>query len=105
MIKKGLSLQTVLKNLFAVFMTQGAQIVGGRLIDKIVEPVGVKQGGDAASDHGRRERGVVVRKVVARDLNVDALVDVAEILVGEGLAVILGVTGDEHLSARAVAND
>ena len=88
-----------------IFYKQFLQIVWRCLVHKVVEPVCVEERCVAAPYHRRGERRVVVREVVERDLGVDSLVLVAVILVGKRFAVVLGVTGDEHLSAGLVTDD
>ena len=62
----------------------------------VIQPVGVEQlGGRAPADQGGL-LGVVVGEVVVGDVDVDALVHIPEILVGQGLWVVLRVAGDEE---------
>jgi hypothetical protein len=51
----------------------------------------------AAPGDERGARGIVVGEIVLRHMGVDALVHVAEVLVFQGVGVVLGVARDENL--------
>ena len=72
------------------------QIVGRSLIDVVIEPVGIEELGGGAPAHQRGLGGIVVGEVVVGDVDVDALVHIPEVLVGQGVGVVLGVAGDEE---------
>ena len=63
----------------------------------MVEPIGIKQLAMGAPGDDRRLHRVVVGKVMAWDMGVHALAQVAEILGFEGIGVILAVPHDEDL--------
>ncbi len=75
------------------------QLVRRLLIDVVVEPIGEEQMAVRPPTLCRSLLGVVIREVVARDFNRKTLVEIAEILVFESIAVILRVAHDKDLTA------
>ena len=72
-------------------------VVRGGLVDKVVEPVHVQEIGVGSPGDDRLLRRIVIREVVLGDIGVDALLQIAEILVFQRVRVVLGVAGDEDL--------
>ena len=72
------------------------QVVGSGLVDIIIEPVGIEElgGGTPADDRGAG--GVVLSEVVFRYGDIQPLVDIPEIFIGQGVRVILRVSGDKE---------
>ena len=65
------------------------------MVDVVVEPVGVEKVGGAPPLGLDREGWVVVRKVVFRYVDIQALADVAAVFVGKGVAVVFEVASHE----------
>ena len=80
-------------------MVQGSEVVGGGLVDVVVEPVGIDEltGGAPADDGGLV--GVVVGEVVAGGLDVQAALHVPPVFPGQGVPVIFQVAQEEELAA------
>ena len=78
-------------------ITEGVQIIGGFLIDIVVQPVGKKEIGVAPPPDHRLPGGVVPGIVVGRHGDGQPLVPVPPVFVRQGVAVILRVSGDEYL--------
>ena len=73
--------------------------VGSRLIDIVVEPIAEEEVGmSAPADYGSAS-GVVIWEIAFGDTDGETLVDVAEILILESVAVILRMPHDEDLTA------
>ena len=68
------------------------------LINIVIEPVGIKQLAGASPTNNWGAGGIVVREVVIGDMDRKALVLVPKIFPGEGVRIILRVTGDEELA-------
>ena len=80
------------------------QVVGGRLVNIVVEPVGVQEVGVGAPVDDGGLGVVVVGEIVGGDLWVNACGFVAQVFFLEGVAVVFGMAGDEDLSS-AVGDD
>lgn len=89
-------------DVFLFSLCYGAQIVRCRLIYEIVKPVGEKEICVSAPGDLRRFFGVVVGKIVFRDLYRLALLEVTEILALKCVGIVLAVSCDKDLSALFV---
>lgn len=83
----------------------GIDIVGSSLVNEVVKPVGEEQVCMAAPEIQRLAGGIIAGEIVVRDINGQAAQGVAEILAGEGVGVVLGVTGDIKLTRVFVSDD
>ena len=72
-----------------------AGIVGGGLVDVVVEPVGVQQLPGAAPVDDGGQAGVAAGEVVGGQVGVKPPLHVPEILLGQGVVVVLRVGEDE----------
>lgn len=80
-------------------LVEGIQIVGGGLVDIVVEPVGVDQlAGGAPPDDGRLG-GVITREIVQGDMNVLSLLYIPLVFQGQGVPVIFQMAQEEELPA------
>ena len=73
-----------------------ADIVRRGLIHVIVQPVGIEQLGSGAPAYQGRLCGLVVGEVVVRNIDVDALVYIPEVLIGQGVGIVFGVSGNKE---------
>ena len=95
--------QSFLLHLFLVFLFRDGvdlgEIVRSFLVHEVVDPVGVQEVCAGAPGVRRPFGDTVVREVVHRFLDGEAGVEVPLVLVVQRVGVVLGVTGDEDLSA------
>ena len=77
----------------------GGNVIGCFLIDIIIEPVAEQQIGVPTPADDGRFRGIVPGVVVAGDLHVHALCDIAVIFALQRVAVIFRVPGHKDLSS------
>ena len=75
-----------------------------RLINEIVQPVGIDERGVRAPLHYRLLCGVVVREIVPGDLRLKSLVEIAPVFQSDGVRVVFRMPGDEELTAVLAAN-
>src|SRR6056297_1883990 len=88
----------------AGYLFKLTQVVGGGLVDIVIQPVGEQQVGVGPPARRRRGLGIVVGKVVARDGDVQTLSHVATVLGGEGAGIVFQVAGNEDLSSPVSRN-
>lgn len=81
------------------------QIVWRLLIDEIVQPVGKKQVGVAAPDHGGNRFRIVPGKIMLGERGTEAPQDISVIFARQGIAVILTMPCDKDLPRIARRND
>ena len=74
-------------------------IVGGGLVDEVIQPVGVQQVGAGAPGHRRLAAGVIAGEVVLGDPDVRSGGQVPYVLIPQGVPVILRVAHEEDLPA------
>ena len=84
---------------FFVLTTDLVDVIGGVLVDHVVEPVGKEQVGVAAPDKAGCLVGVVIWKIVVRDLDIKSFVHIPLIFVCKGIAVVLRVPCDKKVGA------
>lgn len=72
-------------------------VVGGLLVHAIVQPVGEEHGRMASPPDDRVLARIVILEIVARNLGVQSSQGVPLVLIGQGLAVVLEMTGYEDL--------
>ena len=75
------------------------QIVGRSLIHVVIQPVGVEQLPGAAPAYHRDLVGIVAREVVGGHRNVQPLVDVPPVLLGQGVRVVFRMPHHKELTA------
>ena len=74
------------------------------MVDIIIEPVVVQQLRMGAPGHLRRARRVIVRKIVLRNGDVQPLLLVPEILLGQGIGVVFRMTQNEEMPVVRALN-
>ena len=74
-------------------------VVGSSLVDIVVQPVGIEELAGGAPANHRVGHGVVAGEVVGGNGDVQPLVPVAPILLGQGVGVVLGMAQDKELAA------
>ena len=84
--------------LFLVGGFEGLQVVGGGLVDVVVQPVGVDELAGRAPANDGLLGGVVVGEVVLGDLDLQSLVHIPLVLQGQGVAVVFQVAQEEELT-------
>ena len=75
----------------------GGDVVGGLLIDEVIEPIGKKQVGVAAPYQRRHGVGIIAGEIILREGRMNASGQIPLIFIGQGVAVIFAVTGDKDL--------
>ena len=76
---------------------QLGEIIWRRLIDKVVQPVGIQEIRVAPPPHERYGLWIIIGKVVLRNRGVETAGDIPEILQLQRVPVILAVPRYEHL--------
>ena len=74
-------------------------IVRRRLVHVVIQPIGIEQIRAGSPPHDRLAGGVIVGEIVGGRLDGQSCVLVAEVLILQGVRVVLGVTHDEDLLA------